>query len=267
MVQRTIVVAILAAATAANAAPKTVTIAKPTVGGSLDAKAVDASLQRARGRVTACYQKLLAKDSLLVGRIVMTFSVRADGSIANAYTSGVTPELRACVSDSVGKLSFGKPKDGPPAAVAVVVTFDDGTEAFAPITPTPGPDEPVEHGEGSGVGHGIGHNNIKTPTVAIGQPNAQGDLDKAIIRRYIKRNIQKIEYCYEKTLVTTPGLAGTAQIEFVIGADGKVTSSKGSGLDKVDACVAGVIQGIEFPPPKGGGNVKVNYPFVFRPAD
>ena len=46
------------------------------------------------------------------------------------------------------------------------------------------------------------------PTVSIGQPNAQGDLDKAIIRRYIKRNIQKITYCYEKQLLAKPGLGG-----------------------------------------------------------
>ncbi len=47
------------------------------------------------------------------------------------------------------------------------------------------------------------------PTVAIGQPNAQGDLDKAIIRRYIKRNQQKIQYCYEKELLAKPNLSGT----------------------------------------------------------
>ena len=29
--------------------------------------------------------------------------------------------------------------------------------------------------------------------------------------------------------------------------------------------VAGVIKNIEFPKPKGGGGVQVNYPFTFRP--
>jgi len=38
-----------------------------------------------------------------------------------------------------------------------------------------------------------------------------------------------------------------------------------SGVDPdVASCVAGVIKKIEFPKPKGGGNVQVNYPFVFR---
>ena len=57
----------------------------------------------------------------------------------------------------------------------------------------------IGHGSGTGSGYGVGGGRggmrgrtSAVPTVSIGQPNAQGDLDKAIIRRYIKRNIQKI---------------------------------------------------------------------------
>lgn len=103
------------------------------------------------------------------------------------------------------------------------------------------------------------------PTVSIGQPNAQGDLDKAIIRRYIKRNQQKIQHCYEKELVAKPNLSGTVMTNFLISPQGMVTHSIGSGVDPVVAsCVAAVIRAIEFPKPKGGGNVQVNYPFIFR---
>jgi len=105
------------------------------------------------------------------------------------------------------------------------------------------------------------------PTVSIGQPGVTGDLDKAIIRRYIKRNIQKIQYCYEKELLAKSNLAGTVQTQFFITPNGNVASSTGSGVDpEVANCVAGVIKGIEFPKPKGGGGVQVNYPFTFRPA-
>ena len=42
---------------------------------------------------------------------------------------------------------------------------------------------------------------------------------------------------------------------------------RGSGVDpEVANCVADVIKGIEFPKPKGGGGVQVNYPFTFRPG-
>jgi hypothetical protein len=132
----------------------------------------------------------------------------------------------------------------------------------------------IGHGSGTGSGYGVGGGrggirgrSSAVPQVKIGQPSAQGDLDKAIIRRYIKRNIQKITYCYEKELLAKPGLAGTVTTTFLIMPNGTVASSDGSGVDgSVSGCVAGVIKGIEFPKPKGGGSVKVNYPFIFRPT-
>jgi len=132
----------------------------------------------------------------------------------------------------------------------------------------------IGHGSGTGSGYGVGGGRggmrgrtAAVPTVSIGQPNAQGDLDKAIIRRYIKRNIQKIQYCYEKELLAKPGLGGTVSTQFFITPNGNVASSSGSGVDgNVASCVAGVIKDIEFPKPKGGGGVQVNYPFTFRPA-
>ncbi|HEY4242634.1 MAG TPA: AgmX/PglI C-terminal domain-containing protein [Kofleriaceae bacterium] len=132
----------------------------------------------------------------------------------------------------------------------------------------------IGHGSGTGTGYGVGGGRggmrgrvSAVPTVSIGQPNAQGDLDKAIIRRYIKRNIQKIQYCYEKELLAKPGLAGTVSTQFFITPNGTVASSTGTGVDpSVASCVADVIHGIEFPKPKGGGGVQVNYPFTFRPA-
>ncbi len=132
----------------------------------------------------------------------------------------------------------------------------------------------IGHGSGTGSGYGVGGGrggmrgrSASVPTVSIGQPNAQGDLDKAIIRRYIKRNISKITYCYEKQLLAKPGLAGTVTAQFFITPNGNVASSSGSGLDPTVAnCVADVIKGIEFPKPKGGGGVQVNYPFTFRSA-
>jgi len=132
----------------------------------------------------------------------------------------------------------------------------------------------IGHGSGTGSGYGVGGGrggmrgrSAAVPTVSIGQPSAQGDLDKAIIRRYIKRNIQKIQYCYEKELLAKPGLSGTVATQFFITPNGNVASASGSGVDpNVASCVASVIKAIEFPKPKGGGGVQVNYPFTFRPA-
>ena len=132
----------------------------------------------------------------------------------------------------------------------------------------------IGHGSGTGSGYGVGSGRggmrgrqAAVPSVRIGQPNSVGDLDKAIIRRYIKRNIQKISYCYEKQLLARPTLEGTVATQFFIGPLGVVADSRASGVDaEVASCVASVIKAIEFPKPKGGGGVQVNYPFTFRPT-
>ena len=132
----------------------------------------------------------------------------------------------------------------------------------------------IGHGSGTGSGYGVGSGRggmrgraSQVPQVRIGQPQSVGDLDKAIIRRYIKRNISKITYCYEKQLLARPGLEGTVSTQFFISPNGTVAASNASGVDsEVASCVAQVIKNIEFPKPKGGGGVQVNYPFNFRPT-
>jgi hypothetical protein len=132
----------------------------------------------------------------------------------------------------------------------------------------------IGHGSGTGSGYGVGGgrgggrgHTAAVPSVSIGQPDSQGDLDKAIIRRYIKRNEAKIQNCYERVLLAKPGLSGTVSTQFFISPDGTVASSSGNGVDgEVSSCVAQVIKNIEFPKPKGGGGVQVKYPFQFRLA-
>ncbi|HTJ46239.1 MAG TPA: AgmX/PglI C-terminal domain-containing protein [Kofleriaceae bacterium] len=103
------------------------------------------------------------------------------------------------------------------------------------------------------------------PDVRIGQPNAVGDLDKDEIRRVIKRNIQKLTYCYEKQLLVKPDLAGTVATQFFIAPDGSVATANATGVDPdVATCVADTIRKMQFPKPRGGGGVQVNYPFTFR---
>jgi hypothetical protein len=105
------------------------------------------------------------------------------------------------------------------------------------------------------------------PTVGMGEPVPVGDLDKSIIRRYIKRNLDKIAYCYEHELLAKPDLAGTVQAQFFIQPDGTVKSTQASGVDPaVSSCVAGVISSISFPRPGGGAGVAVTYPFTFHAA-
>jgi hypothetical protein len=118
-----------------------------------------------------------------------------------------------------------------------------------------------------GMGPGIRRHQATPPTVTISQPSSVGDIDPAIIRRYIKRNLEKISYCYERHLMTHPGEEGSVKISFFISPTGNVQSSTGAGFNhEVSNCVADVVSNIEFPKPNGGGGVQVNYPFTFHAA-
>jgi hypothetical protein len=136
----------------------------------------------------------------------------------------------------------------------------------------------IGHGTGTPNGYGVGAGpggwrgrTAPVPTTSLGQPAATtSGLDKAIIRRYIKRNIEKLEYCYEKQLLAKPGIGGKLVLGFTIDGNGRVVDASipGDAFDpEVATCVVDVVKAIEFPKPHGGTTVVVTYPFTFKPAD
>ncbi len=119
-------------------------------------------------------------------------------------------------------------------------------------------------GPGGGDGPHMRRPSFEVPRPVLGTPTGVGDLDRATIRRYINRNIEKIRYCYERELLAHPAISGEVLVQFFITPSGAVNGSAGRGFDaNVATCVAGVVGNIEFPRPSGGG-VQVNYPFTFH---
>ena len=90
---------------------------------------------------------------------------------------------------------------------------------------------------------------------------AEGELEK-ILGKYL----QKFQYCYEKALLTEPGLAGNMVMQWTINPNGGVSQAHvvRSQLNSppLHNCVGGEISKIKFPPPKGG-SVTVKYPLAF----
>lgn len=133
----------------------------------------------------------------------------------------------------------------------------------------------IGKGSGESVGYGAGGGAgmlraavAAVPTVSIGAPVTAGSLDKPIIRRYVRRQLHQIQYCYDKRLMARPDLAGTLTAHFTIDGNGRVVAATAEGLGdaELEACVAGVIRAIEFPRPDGGGVIQVNYPFECHPG-
>ena len=284
-----------------------VDVGTPTVTGEGSANAVHGTVWRAKSKLVACYDKAAAG---VQGKATAMFAIAPTGKVEPGTTTltGLSDAtLERCVVGVLSKLVFAKPKDGK-LEVELPLEFARLTPANAGILGTIGSSSLDEkdiyggllgnevgemnggfgygrsgYGPGGGgtgwgtigtgrygtIGHGSGRASA-VPTVSIGQPTVTGDLDKAIIRRYLKRNIQKIQYCYEKELLVVPSLGGTVKLQFTISLEGKVTAASTDGGLKntnVESCLASVVQMIEFPKPKGTAEVVVAYPLTFRSPD
>ncbi len=141
-----------------------------------------------------------------------------------------------------------------------------------------GGDKPGEACRYGTFGSGLGPNRPRVaavPTIHLcGSPDPYataspcvklvGDLDKAIIRRYIRRKLGAFTACYEKQLLVDSKISGTVETEFTIDSIGRTRDITATGLDaEVASCVATVIETIRFPASKNGGLTKVHYPFTF----
>lgn len=95
-----------------------------------------------------------------------------------------------------------------------------------------------------------------------------GGLDREAIARVIRSQLGQIRYCYERQLSANPDLYGKVMVKFTIGAAGSVvaqaigTTSLNNAM--VEGCILRRIAGWQFPTPKGGTNVLVTYPFLFK---
>lgn len=132
-------------------------------------------------------------------------------------------------------------------------------------------------GRGGGItGYGTGVGNLdpkKKADVGISDSDStvMGSLDKELIRRVIRANIGQIRYCYESELQSKPNLAGKVAVRFIINPSGDVSQAQvaeGSTLNepRLSECIRIRVRSWKFPSPKGGGNVVVTYPFLFKPS-
>ena len=100
-----------------------------------------------------------------------------------------------------------------------------------------------------------------------GSPVVIGSLDRSLIDKVIKRNMNQIRYCYQRQLTKNPKLKGNITVEFTIAKDGSVSKAsinKSTVNSKaVDNCVANRFKRFRFPQPKDDETVIVKYPFIF----
>jgi outer membrane biosynthesis protein TonB len=118
-----------------------------------------------------------------------------------------------------------------------------------------------EHASVKGQGHSFVSMDVADSTVEEG-------LTKDEVGEVIHRHMSEVRYCYESAMLRQPDIEGKLTIDFVIGGPGSVKSSevKSSTLPdpRLDDCILRRLATWKFPQTKGGVDVAVSYPFIFK---
>jgi TonB family protein len=130
----------------------------------------------------------------------------------------------------------------------------------------------VGMGQGSG-GYGrvdLGGKKKDSVRIVPGQTTVVGGLAREVIGRVIQEHQSEIKYCYEVQLNRNPSLAGKVTVLFTIDGSGTVIDSQVSETTlhnaETEKCMLAKIRRWKFPEPAGNGIVKVNFPWIFKPA-
>lgn len=132
-------------------------------------------------------------------------------------------------------------------------------------------------GGGKGNGTGVGYGDGAGAGVA-GQGNGMVGLNeggvgidegltKDEVGRVIRQHLNEVRYCYESAMMRNPGLEGKVLVGFVVAANGRVKSAEtkeSSGDSGLDKCIISHLVKWQFPKPRGGVDVGVSYPFIFK---
>jgi TonB family protein len=88
------------------------------------------------------------------------------------------------------------------------------------------------------------------------------------IGKVIHSHLSEIRYCYESSIVRNTGIEGKLITDFTIRSNGKVRVAKVKDSTladpNLDKCILAHLMTWVFPKPKGGVEVGVTYPFIFK---
>lgn len=130
----------------------------------------------------------------------------------------------------------------------------------------------VSMGQGLGAGTGQGrlsgsHSAGPRASVRGGPTEVRGDLPPEVIHRIIRQNFGRFRLCYELGRNGDPGLAGAAELRFVIDRSGAVSTATARFPNAaVRSCLQRTVQNFSFPQPEAGV-VTVVYSLQLRMDD
>ena len=107
-----------------------------------------------------------------------------------------------------------------------------------------------------------------TPKILPQRPRLTGELDAATVRKYIRRYLSGIKWCYQDRLQQNRKLKGKLTLAFTILGNGKTLDPRvinsNLGDSQLEGCIAQRMRRWKFPQPKDGGLVEVKYPLILK---
>ena len=98
-----------------------------TVLGRISQESVMRTVRQNFGRFRLCYEKGLARNAALTGKIELKFAVERDGAVSHVVTGAGTdlpdPEVVKCAMNALNGVSFPLPEGGP-ASVVYPILFE-----------------------------------------------------------------------------------------------------------------------------------------------
>jgi len=229
-------------------------VAKSTSGGDTGAKVAGGK------RATPGAKVVMNLKNAGLGALIGRVAARASKTAQLVESAGVAADSRSAGralglggGSAVDKLGGGGGGTGTTMKVAGVGTAGKGGGSSGY--------------KGTGA---LSQGNVGNAEVGVLEEETEvdGGLDREAIARVIRSQLGQIRYCYERQLSANPDLYGKIMVKFTIGAAGAVvaqtigTTSLNNAM--VEGCILRRIAGWQFPNPKGGTNVLVTYPFLFK---
>lgn len=102
---------------------------EPIVIGGLDRSLIDAAVKRHLSQIRYCYQRQLARDPSLQGKITVQFTIASDGAVSRSRiksSSMGSAEVEGCISDRFLRMQFPQPSGGGIVIVSYPFMFSPG---------------------------------------------------------------------------------------------------------------------------------------------
>ncbi len=246
-----------------RAKPKTVpgmagraalTFGPGNVGKGMPANLVRRVLFRNKRKLRACFNPSGINRHKYVK---VVFAIPPSGKVVMAQTRGADPRMRGCIEATLRGIQFPKPQGNKTVPVFYELRYVGAPLNIRGGTGMPGTIGPGRIGGGGPrIGGGLRLRPRSTPARLrlAGPIRVQGGLDRAIVRRYLRRTRRRLMFCYERRLLVIPKLRGMINVRFVLSPVGKVLRAVTKGFDGgVDKCISTAIRAIRFPKPRSAG--------------